>query len=218
MISSNYVSLALNPKGSPPPPCVNKDNLPESFGQCSSLVCRRGGRGGAGAPVRGVGPICTVTCSLVPCLQQEVEPAQSGLGYCAPGVMHARVLWDCRMSRSCWLISKRKKAMQVWVCGCVYNCVHRCIPFQLCSCLCAFFVSLWFACLRDHNDSLSIKTESCVDRRGWEVYEAYKHSCILHVDKWSLRKGLRNENWQECEECRKSYISLWVFRPHRWND
>lgn len=125
---------------------------------------------------------------------------------------------DCRMSRSCWLISRRKNEIQVWVCGCVYNSVHRCIPFQLCSCLYAFFVSLWFACLRDHNDSLSIKTESCVDRRGWEVYEAYKHSCILHVDKWSLRKGLRNENWQEYEECRKTYISLWVFRPHCWND
>lgn len=41
MISSNYVS-PLNPKGSPPPrpPLhVNKDNLPESFGQRSALVC-----------------------------------------------------------------------------------------------------------------------------------------------------------------------------------
>lgn len=39
MISSNYVSLSLNPKGSPPPLHVNKDNLPESFGQHSALVC-----------------------------------------------------------------------------------------------------------------------------------------------------------------------------------
>lgn len=34
MISSNYVSLALNPKGSPPPPCVNKDNLSHLASVC----------------------------------------------------------------------------------------------------------------------------------------------------------------------------------------
>ena len=39
MSSLNYVSLSLSPKGSPPPPppppplCINKDSLPESFGQ-----------------------------------------------------------------------------------------------------------------------------------------------------------------------------------------
>lgn len=92
MISSNYVSLSLNPKGSPPPPVhVNKDNLPESFGQRFAIGLR--GSGGAGAPVRGVGPICTVTSSLVPRLEQEVELAQSGLGYRTLGRVHGCVLW-----------------------------------------------------------------------------------------------------------------------------
>lgn len=76
----------------------------------------------------------------------------------------------------------------------MWDSVHRCILFVVCICLCAYFVSLWFACLRDHNDSLSIKKESCVVMRGWEVYEGYKHSCILHVDKWVVRR--RSEEWK----------------------
>lgn len=66
MISSNYIFLSLNPEGSPPPPpplYVNKDNLPESFGQHSPWVCVWRRRG-AGPPVVDVGPICTVTSSL----------------------------------------------------------------------------------------------------------------------------------------------------------
>lgn len=41
MISSNYIFLSLNPKGSPPPhPLhINKDSLLEPFDQCSPLVC-----------------------------------------------------------------------------------------------------------------------------------------------------------------------------------
>lgn len=69
---------------------VNKDNLSESFS------IRLLSSGGADAPVRGVGPICTVTSSLVPCLQQEVELGQTGLGYYPPGRTCARVLkvWE----------------------------------------------------------------------------------------------------------------------------
>lgn len=99
------------------------------------------GRGGAGAPVRGVGPICTVTSSSVTCLQQEVELAQSGLGYCTPGRTHCMIVVGYRMSKSCWLIRK------TWKCKfeCVrvrarQNTAHRCIPFELCICLCAYFV------------------------------------------------------------------------------
>lgn len=42
----------------------------------------------------------------------------------------------------------------------------RCILFVVCICLCTYLVSLWFACLRDRNDSLSIKKESCVVTTG----------------------------------------------------
>ena len=82
MISSNYVSLSLKPRGSPPPLLhVNKDNLPVSFGQRSALVCMA-----AEEPVHLSevwGPICTVTSSLVPCLQQEVELTEVWLGFTA---------------------------------------------------------------------------------------------------------------------------------------
>lgn len=77
---------------------------------------------------------------------------------------------------------------------CVWGGGHRCILFVLCICLCTCLVSLWLECLRDRNDLMSIKAESCVVTTGWKVYESYKHSCILHVDKCVWARGLKNEN------------------------
>lgn len=194
MISSNYVFLLLYPGGGALLPfllCTLKKTKPESFGNAFAIGLR--GRSWAGAPVRGVGPICTVTSSLVPCLQQEVELAPSGLGYCPPGRKHA-----CVLRVIAWLV--HVSSLEAWgnasmsVCVCVWRGVYRCILFVLCICLCTCFVNLWPACLRDHNDLMSIKEESCVVTTGWEVYESYKHSCILHVDKYGRAKGLKNEN------------------------
>lgn len=118
MISSNYVFLLLCPGGALLPffLCTLTKTKPESFGNAFAIGLR--GRSWAGAPVRGVGPICTVTSSLVPCLQQEVELAPSGLGYCPPGRKHACVLrviaWLVHVSS---LEAWGNASMSVCVCG-----------------------------------------------------------------------------------------------------
>lgn len=67
------------------------------------------GSGGATAPVKGVGPSCTVTSSLIPCLQQEL--AQSGVDFCTSGRKHTCMLREIYM-----LAHMENEEMQVWVC------------------------------------------------------------------------------------------------------
>lgn len=103
------------------------------------------------------GPICTVTSSLVPCLQQEVELGQTGLGYYPPGgkvCMHVKGL---KVSSSCWLTETRKKSKSECM---SLGDVSRCILSLVCI-LFMHILSLCFACLRAPNQLMSVKMESC---------------------------------------------------------
>lgn len=83
-IISKSVPFAVMPRGlcpstsppPPPPPHLKRQyNLPES---CGPLFLSGSLRGGACAPVGRVGPVCTVTRGLVPCLKLRVGGANSG--------------------------------------------------------------------------------------------------------------------------------------------